>query len=89
VTSVPRFLGAPTRPKRSRRPRMWLLREESMPPRARPHPARTGRMSSGLPVAERVDEPARLGAVEHDRRGRAVPEGARARRAPDPRLLAA
>jgi hypothetical protein len=35
-------------------------------------------MSSGLPVAERADEPARLGAVEHDGRGLAVPKGAEA-----------
>ncbi len=32
-------------------------------------------MSSGLPVAERADEPACLGAVEHDGRGLAVLEG--------------
>src|SRR5262245_10987420 len=33
-------------------------------------------LSRGLPVAERADEPARLGAVEHDRQGRAVLVGA-------------
>ena len=33
-------------------------------------------LSSGLPVAERADEPACLGAVEHDGRGLAVLEGA-------------
>jgi hypothetical protein len=32
--------------------------------------------SSGRPVAERADEPACLGGVEHDGRGLAVPEGA-------------
>jgi hypothetical protein len=34
------------------------------------------KLGSGLPVAERADEPACLGAVEHDGRGLAVPEGA-------------
>jgi hypothetical protein len=34
------------------------------------------RLSSGLPVAERADEPAGLGAVEHDGRRLAVPVGA-------------
>ena len=34
------------------------------------------RLSSVLPVAECADEPACLGAVEHDGRGLAVPEGA-------------
>jgi hypothetical protein len=35
------------------------------------------RLSRGLPAAERADEPACLGAVEHDGRGGlAVPEGA-------------
>ena len=32
-------------------------------------------LSSGLPLAERADEPACLGAVEHDGRGLAVLEG--------------
>ena len=34
------------------------------------------KLSSGLPVAERTDEPAHLGAVEHHGRRLAVPEGA-------------
>src|SRR5215204_5053093 len=34
------------------------------------------RLSGGLPVAERADVPGCLGAVEHDRRGVAVLEGA-------------
>ena len=34
------------------------------------------RLCGGLLAAERADEPACLGAVEHDGRGRAVPEGA-------------
>jgi hypothetical protein len=34
------------------------------------------RLSSGLPAAQRADEPVGLGAVEHDGRGLAVPEGA-------------
>jgi hypothetical protein len=34
------------------------------------------RLSSVLPVTERADEPACLGAVEHDGRGLVVPEGA-------------
>jgi hypothetical protein len=33
------------------------------------------KLSGGLPVAEHPDEPACLGAVEHDGRGLAVPEG--------------
>jgi hypothetical protein len=33
-------------------------------------------LSSGLPEPERADEPACLGAVDHDGRGVAVPEGA-------------
>jgi hypothetical protein len=40
-------------------------------------------VSSGLPVAERADEPTCLGAVEHHGRGLAVPEGAK----PDERGL--
>ncbi len=36
----------------------------------------SGFMSTGLPLAERADKPARLGAVEHDGRGLPVPEGA-------------
>ena len=35
-----------------------------------------GFMSSGMLAAERTDEAAGLDAVEHDSRGRAIPEGA-------------